>query len=589
MNLGGFLRALLSLFLAAFPLAAQFSNLATDDAGSRVWFSSSLRLRGTQQNLIPKIFMADALGNVQLVAQVTSSDPYSLLTHPEVSGDGTVLAYVAGYNCARQIYGEYCHDEVDSSEGVVSTAKGPLTLPGVFHLSRNGRYVVREGYVYSGPTGQFEIIDLTTLQKRDVLVGNFQEIAGGGRQVTSAGAVLAYADKLWLFQPDGSAQIVPSNFTIPSPGEWFSFSGLAAVDDSGAHIVYQATNGGCDLELSGAGDSAQGATLVQSDQPCTMETLSADGSTVLFISSANFDGSNAAGLPECWLLDTTSKAIHSVGHDVAGIAEALLSGNGNVVWAVTLAARLVRVDRGTGVTQEIIPRTVAVDQNALSFPIVAAPGALVHLTGRGLAAQAATSALPLATTVGGVQLLANGQPLPLLSVAPADIVFQVPWDMQGGRTLTLAPTQSPFEEPLARDLEIQPSAPAFWLTADGFPVIAHQDFHGLVTAADPAHPDEIIHFYLTGLGAVTPAVGTGQPAPLAPLSFLSGQLYVSWAGALPFNFPLGAKVLFAGLAPGLVGLEQLDVQVPHEAPAQLSVNIGNGMGAGTSATFPITP
>ena len=79
------MRAFLSLFLAAFPLAAQFSNLATDDTGSRVWFSSSLRLRGTQQNLIPKIFMADALGNVQLVAQVTSGDPYSILTTPEVS------------------------------------------------------------------------------------------------------------------------------------------------------------------------------------------------------------------------------------------------------------------------------------------------------------------------------------------------------------------------------------------------------------------------------------------------------------------------------------------------------------------------
>src|ERR1035438_9063985 len=104
MKSGGLLRTLLSLFLAAFPLAAQFSNLATDDAGSRVWFSSSLRLRGTQQNLYPKIFVADALGNVQLVAQVTSSDPYSLLTHPEVSGDGSVLAYVAGYNCLLQIY-----------------------------------------------------------------------------------------------------------------------------------------------------------------------------------------------------------------------------------------------------------------------------------------------------------------------------------------------------------------------------------------------------------------------------------------------------------------------------------------------------
>ena len=584
------MRALLSLFLAAFPLAAQFSNLATDDAGSRVWFSSSLRLRGTRQNLLPKIFVADALGNVQLVAQVTSSDPYALLTHPEVSGDGSVLSYVAGYNCARQIYGEYCHDEVDSSEGVVSTAKGPLTLPGAFHLSRNGRYVVREGYVYSGPTGQFEIIDLTTQQKRDVLVGNFQEITGAGRQVTSAGAVLAYADNLWLFQPDGSAQLAAAgDFTIPSPGEFFSFSGRAAVDDSGAHIVYQATTSGCNIDLTGAGDSAQVTTLVQSDQPCIMQTLSADGTTVLFVSPANFDGSNAAGLPECWLVGTTSKAIRSVGHDVAGIAEAVLSGNGNVVWAVTLAARLLRVDRGTGVTQEIIPQTVAVDQNALSFPIVAAPGALAHLTGRGLAAQSATSTLPLATTVGGVQLLANGQPLPLLSVAPADIVFQVPWDMQGGRTLTLASTQSPFEEPLSRDLEIQPSAPAFWLTTDGFPVIAHQDFHGLVSTSDPAHPDEILHFYLTGLGAVTPAVGTGQPAPLAPLSFMRDQVFVSWAGALPFNFPLGAKVLFAGLAPGLVGLEQLDVQVPHEAPSQLSVNIGNGLGVGTSAAFPVAP
>jgi uncharacterized protein (TIGR03437 family) len=116
----------------------------------------------------------------------------------------------------------------------------------------------------------------------------------------------------------------------------------------------------------------------------------------------------------------------------------------------------------------------------------------------GVPAQSATSTLPLATTVGGVQLLADGQPLPLLSVAPADIVFQVPWDMQGTHTLTLAPTPSPFEEPHSRGLQIQPSAPEFWRTADGFPVIAHQDFHGLVTASDPAHPDEILHFYLTG-------------------------------------------------------------------------------------------
>ncbi len=220
---------------------------------------------------------------------------------------------------------------------------------------------------------------------------------------------------------------------------------------------------------------------------------------------------------------------------------------------------------------------------------MAAPGALVRLTGRGLAPQSATSTLPLATTVGGVQLLADGQPLPLLSVASADIVFQVPWDMQGTHTLTLARTQSPFEETLSRSLQIQPSVPSFWYTADGFPAIAHQDFHGLVSESDPAHPDEILHFYLTGLGAVTPGVGTGETAPLTPLSFMSGLVYVFWAGDLPINFPASAKVLFAGLAPGLVGLEQIDVQVPHEAPAQLGVTVQGSSGGNTGAGFPVAP
>jgi uncharacterized protein (TIGR03437 family) len=310
---------------------------------------------------------------------------------------------------------------------------------------------------------------------------------------------------------------------------------------------------------------------------------------VLFISSANFDGSNAAGLPECWVVDTTSKAIRSTGHDVAGTAEATLSGDGNVVWAVTMAGRLVRIDRSTGATQEILPPTTTVDQDVLLYPLMAAPGALVHLTGRGLAAQSAASTLPLATTVGGVQLLADGRPLPLLSVAPADIVFQVPWDMQGTPTLTLAPTQSPFEDILSRSLRIQPSVPGFWQTAGGSPVIAHQDFHGIVTQSDPAHPDEILHFYLTGLGSVTPSVGTGEPAPLSPLSVMSSTVYVFWAGDLPINFPMRANVLFAGLAPGEVGLEQIDVQVPHEAPAQLGVSVQGSSGGNTTATFPVAP
>jgi uncharacterized protein (TIGR03437 family) len=68
-----------------------------------------------------------------------------------------------------------------------------------------------------------------------------------------------------------------------------------------------------------------------------------------------------------------------------------------------------------------------------------------------------------------------------------------------------------------------------------------------------------------------------------------GRVSVSWGGELPINFPLSANVFFAGAAPGLVGLEQLDVQVPHEAPTQLEVTISGRSGNGTGATFPVAP
>jgi uncharacterized protein (TIGR03437 family) len=547
-----------------------------------VWFSSALRLSGSQEVLLPKIFVADSDGNVQLVAEAASGDPYSNLTNPEVSGDGKVLAYSATFNCPPQ---ETCK----IADYKISVVNG-LRLPGAFHLSRNGRYVAREGYFYYGPTGQFEIIDLTTVEKRDIAVENFQQITTSGRQVTSVGSVLAYSDTLWVFGLNGSAQPVPTaNFTIPSPAPFFSFAGRAAVDDAGDKIAYQSTNG-CFLVLTAPSAAAQATTLVSSSSlPCTMQmqSLSADGATVLFISSDNFDGSNTAGLPQCWVVDTASKQITAVGHDSAGIAEATMSGDGTVVWATTLAGRLTRMLRSTGATQEIIPRTVAIDQDPL-FPLVAAAGALVHLAGRGLAAQSATSSAPLATTLAGIQLLADGQPLPLLSLSPTDIVFQVPWQMQGAHTLTLRATQSPFEEVLARNLQVQPTQPSFWYTATGFPVIAHQDFHGLVSSGDPAHPDEILHLYLTGMGPVTPPVATGEAAPISSLSTLPGPVYVSWGGDLPINFPIYAHVLFAGLAPGTVGLEQVDIQVPHEAPTQLGVSI-QVVGSGTSIMFPVAP
>ena len=84
-------------------------------------------------------------------------------------------------------------------------------------------------------------------------------------------------------------------------------------------------------------------------------------------------------------------------------------------------------------------------------------------------------------------------------------------------------------------------------------------------ASNPARRGEAIVIYLTGVGAVEPAVPTGSAAPSAePLA----------RAALPVTARIGdapAQVLFTGMTPGFVGLAQANVLVPANAPIGAAV------------------
>jgi uncharacterized protein (TIGR03437 family) len=209
--------------------------------------------------------------------------------------------------------------------------------------------------------------------------------------------------------------------------------------------------------------------------------------------------------------------------------------------------------------------------DSASYEPVLAPGGLATVFGLGVAPvqgiiRAAT--LPLPTELAGVRVLVDGRPAPILALSnfPEDQVnFQVPWETSPGRAQVQVEVAGLAGLP--EEVDIQPAAPGiFHVYAGGEYVAAalRADYQSLVVCergpfgipiCPRAQPGEVIQLYVTGLGAVTNPPETGAGAPDTPLSHTVIPTDV-WIGGEK------ARVLFSGLAPGYVGLYQINFEVP---------------------------
>ena len=109
----------------------------------------------------------------------------------------------------------------------------------------------------------------------------------------------------------------------------------------------------------------------------------------------------------------------------------------------------------------------------------------------------------------------------------------------------------------------------------------HQDFSGQITSGQPARAGEIIHLYGSGFGPVAPPVPDGASAPAAVLS--KTLTPVTCGGLDASGQTLSLPVLFAGLAPGMAGTYQLDVQLPASLPAGTAVQVRCGVGSNSGS------
>src|SRR5262249_30696086 len=180
-------------------------------------------------------------------------------------------------------------------------------------------------------------------------------------------------------------------------------------------------------------------------------------------------------------------------------------------------------------------------------------GMIVVLRGRNLD-QAAWRARFKRSSISGT----NDAGVPVRALSEKAAWFQVPSDPgpSGLEVLEIYNTERPFS--FGARVIVQERVIACVGTL-------HEDFSRSVSSDDPAAPGEIVHVFMTGLRGIEP-VPDGLPNPVDRL--------IAVANPPALAAPDAMESLFFGLAPGLVGIQQLDLRIVR-APSDPSLFSNN--------------
>ena len=362
-------------------------------------------------------------------------------------------------------------------------------------------------------------------------------LAGDGAQATLA--------QLWY----------PHACTVDSFGNLY-------IADTNNHSVRKVDAGGTITTVAGSGQPGYSgdegaATSANLYQPAG---VAADDNGDIFISDT---GNNRIRqvTPDGVIHTIAGTGAASFGGDggaalnarIYGPAGILLDGAGDLFFADTYNNRVrMLVPNGVISLPPVVvvpPLTVQNAASQIAGPV--APGELVTILGMGIGPQAGVGGTYdptglLANQLAGAEVRFDGVPAPLLYAQASQINAQVPYTVSGkGATHLEVFYQAKSAGTL--DLTVTANVPAVFST------IAHQD--GTYNSqTNPAAHGTFLTFYATGDGIEFGPDLAGLPAA-APYPFPVLPVTVTLAG-------MTAEVTYAGSAPGLVGILQVNARVP---------------------------
>jgi len=364
--------------------------------------------------------------------------------------------------------------------------------------------------------------------------------ASGNAYITGDTTSIDFPVSAGAFQPVNKADIA----NVPAVGNTATTVFFTKLNSTGSALAYSTFLGGTGALTSNnrqAGESGQAITVD------AVLNVYVAGTTW----SADFPTTSGA-------FQTTDNAAASKGQ-TAFVAKINPSGS------------------AAGDPPSIRPNLGVVD--AAGFGPVLTPGSLATVFGYSLAnASANASSLPLTNILSGTQVMIGGIAAPPLYVSPAQINFQVPWELAGQSQATVV-VRTPLGVSTAQSVSLSSAAPGLFAangSGNGQADVVTLDGN-IATTATPATRGKFVMIYCTGLGAVSnqPATGTAVTDGSSPTI----KTPTVTMGGLP------ATVSFAGLAPGYVGVYQINVVVPGAVTPGLAVPLSLSVDGASSRTL----